>query len=82
LLGGIALAADQLRADFGGRRPAIQACGLEGRIGLELVVDEIANIVQKAGESDLDRLASPCGEIVEAGDAGVEFMQALAHGIA
>jgi hypothetical protein len=50
LLRGIALAVNQLLADFRGRDPAIQACGLEGRVRLELVVDEGADIVQKGGD--------------------------------
>ena len=79
---GIALAVDQLLADLRGGHPAIQACGLEGRVGLEVVVDEVADVVQEVGQVDLDGLASPGGEVVEAGDAGVEFMQSLAHGIA
>ena len=82
MLRGIALAVDQLLADFRGRHATIQACGLEGRVRLEMVVDEITEIVQERGKADLDGLAPPGGEVVEAGDAGVKFMQSLAHGIA
>src|SRR5512135_428793 len=47
-----------------------------------MVVDEITEIVPEIGKADLDGLAPPGGEVVEAGDAGVKFMQSLAHGIA
>jgi hypothetical protein len=46
-----------------------------------LVVDESGDVVQEVWQMSLDGLTPPGGEVVPAGDPGVEFMEALAHGI-
>ena len=38
-------------------------------------------VVEEVWQRRLDGLTTPCGEVVQAGDAGVEFMESLAHGI-
>ena len=49
VLVGVALAVDQLLADLGGGQAAVQAGGLEGRVGLEVVLDEIADVGEEGG---------------------------------
>jgi hypothetical protein len=81
LLVGIPLARDELLADFGRRQPAIQPGGLEGGVGLEVFGDEIAHMLEEVGQVEFAGLATAGGEVVEAGDAGVQLMQGLADGI-
>ena len=58
MLLGITLAVDQLLADLGGGHPAVEPRGLEGRVSLEVVLDEVADVGQEGGESDLNGLAA------------------------
>ena len=82
LIVGVALAGDELSADFRGGQTAIQAGGAESRVGLDVVLDKIADIVEQAGEMELDRLASATGGGILASDPGTAFLQGLAKGIA
>jgi hypothetical protein len=77
----IAFSFDELRADRGRREAAIQPCGLEGGVGLEMISDQIAEILNEMGQVDLGGLAAPSGEVVPTRDAGVPFMLRLANGI-
>jgi hypothetical protein len=82
LLVGVALAGDQLAADLGGGQAAIQAGGPESRVGLDVVLDEVRDVVEEAGEVALDGFASATGSGVLAGDAGAAFVEGLAEGLA
>ena len=66
----------------GADKPAIQPGGLEGGVGLEVVRDKIADVLEEVGQVELGRLAAAGGEVVHAGDAGVQLMQGLAKGVA
>jgi hypothetical protein len=79
---GIALVGDELAANFRGGQPAIDARGAEGRVGLEVVLDEVADIVEQVGQMGLDGLASATGGGILASDASTVFLQGLAEGIA
>src|SRR6516162_9510791 len=81
LLGGVALALDQLLMDVGGGQAAILARGLEGGIGLGVVGDDVLDVVEQPGQPDLGGLAAARGG-VGADDAGVPLVQGLADGIA
>src|SRR3954467_8488284 len=61
LLVGVALAVDQLTPDLGGGKPAVEAGGAEGRVGLDVVLDDILDVLEQAGQMELDRLAAPTG---------------------
>src|SRR4051812_34316355 len=58
LLVGVALASDELLADLGCRQAAIQPGGLEGGVGLEIVLHQIAEIRKEMGQVELGRLAT------------------------
>ena len=73
----IALAFDELLADLGCRQAAIQPGGLEGGVGLEIVLNQIAEILKEMGQVELGRLATTSREVVRTGDAGYELMLAL-----
>ena len=49
LLVGVGAAFDELLADFGGRQTTIQAGGLEGGVGLKMVLDQAAKVVEQMG---------------------------------
>src|SRR5437764_1354567 len=57
----------------------IQQGGLERVIRLEQIGDEITNVLRELGQVEFAGLATPSGEVVHAGDAGVELMQGLAN---
>jgi hypothetical protein len=70
-----------LLADLGGRQAAIQPGGLEGGIGLEIVLNQIAEILKEMGQVELGRLTTASREVVRTGDAGVQLMLRLANRI-
>ena len=46
-----------------------------------MLADEVADILKELWQVGLSGLAAAAGEVVHAGDAGVEFMQGLADGV-
>src|SRR5438477_505642 len=70
-----------LCADRGGRQPAVQPGGLEGRVGLEVVGDDVADVLEEGRQMHLRRLAAAGGEVVNARDPGVQLVQRLADGV-
>jgi hypothetical protein len=81
LLVGVALAVDQLAAHLRGGQPAIQAGGAEGGVGLHVILDDVLDVRQQAGQVVLDRLAAPGGGGVQAGQPGAALVQGLAQGV-
>src|SRR5262249_24440766 len=81
LLGGIAAARDQLPADLGGRQATIQAGGLEGGVGLKMVLDQAAQVVEEMGQVELDRLAAAHAKGIGAGEARAPLVAGLAKRI-
>jgi hypothetical protein len=82
LLGGVAFAVGKLLADFGRGQTTIQARGLEGRVGLEMVLNKITNIRKKVGQVDLHGLTATCGAIVQAEDPRTQLMLSFTDSIA
>jgi len=77
----ISFSFDELLADLGRREAAIQPGGLEGGVGLELVADQIAEILNEMGQVELGGLATPSREVVATGESGVPLMLRLTKGI-
>src|SRR5205823_12518619 len=82
LLVGVAAARDQLLADLGGRQATIQAGGLEGGVGLKMVLDETAQVIEQIGQSDFHRLAPAEAEGIGASQARAELVTGLAERVA
>src|SRR6516162_4291920 len=82
LLVGVAAALDQLLADLGGRQATIQAGGLEGGVGLKMVLDQAAQVIEEMGQSEFNRLAPAQAEGVGASQTRAEFVTGLAEGVA
>jgi hypothetical protein len=76
----IALPGDQLAAHLLGGQPGVQAEGAEAWIGLALAGHNIADIVQKPGQTLFGAKAPAGGEVIEAGDARSQLVLALADG--
>src|SRR5262249_49412553 len=76
----VALLADQLPADLGGRQPGVQPLAGEGRVSLALAVDEGADVGQQAGQVPFGTLAAASGEGIDATDAAGQLMQPFADG--
>lgn len=76
----VALLRDQLAAHFGGREAGIEPVRFELGIGLTLAVHDLLQVRQELGQVFFRALAAPTGRIVQAGDAGSEFVAALAEG--
>jgi hypothetical protein len=81
LLVGVAAALDQRLADLGGRQATIQAGGPEGGVGLKMVLDQAAQVIQEMGQVELDRLAAAPAEGIGAGEAGAQLVAGLAERI-
>jgi hypothetical protein len=82
LLVGVPLAADQLTTHRGSGQPTIQPGGLEGGIGLYVVLDDVLDVLQQAGQVKLSRLASAAAEGIDTRHAGASFLERFADGVA
>ena len=81
LLVGVALAGDELAADFGSGEAAEQAGGPERGVGLDVVRDEVAEVVEEARQVELGGLAPAARGGVLAGEAGAALVHRLAKGV-
>jgi hypothetical protein len=79
---GVALAGDKLAPHLRGSQATIQPGSTEGGIGLDVICDEVANVVEQMWRMELDGFASAAGGGVLAGDASTPFVQGFAEGIA
>src|SRR5262249_14264773 len=82
LLVGVAPAFDQLLADLGGREATIQAGGLEGGVGLKMILDQTAKVVEEIGQMELHRLGSAPAESIGTSEARAHLVTGLAEGVA
>lgn len=69
-----------MAADLGGAQAGVEPPGVERGVGLTLAVDQRPDVVEKAGEVLGGPLAPPRREGIDAADAAVEFVGALADG--
>ncbi len=77
---GIAVVSDQLAAHFCGAQARVEAVGAELRICLTLAIHDGRDIRQQVKEMDFRALAPAGGEVIDTGDAGLQFMRAFTNG--